>query len=80
MWYEDFYVKECINKLWTHILFSDINECASNPCQNGGVCMDGINRYVCQCPPGFGGPNCDVGKEYVQSVNHLNPPPGTLPF
>lgn len=30
----------------------DIPECASDPCQHGGTCVDGISRYSCQCWPG----------------------------
>ncbi|KAI8509176.1 Galectin-3-binding protein [Branchiostoma belcheri] len=33
------------------------NECQSNPCQNGGQCVDGSNRYDCNCPAGFVGTN-----------------------
>ncbi|XP_072048736.1 uncharacterized protein [Amphiura filiformis] len=38
---------------------SDINECASSPCVNGG-CQDGINQYMCQCNVGWSGTNCDI--------------------
>ncbi|XP_053375072.1 fibropellin-1-like [Mercenaria mercenaria] len=37
----------------------DIKECDSNPCKNGGVCVEGINHYTCNCPAGTTGPNCD---------------------
>ena len=36
----------------------DVNECASSPCQNGGVCIDGISRYTCNCPSTYTGTNC----------------------
>src|SRR5262249_10422408 len=39
---------------------TNINECASNPCQNGGVCIDGINSYSCNCVGGYGGVNCET--------------------
>ena len=31
---------------------TNIDECASQPCVNGGTCVDGINSYICQCRPG----------------------------
>lgn len=37
----------------------NINECAGNPCVNGGTCRDRINDYTCDCPAGYGGRNCD---------------------
>ena len=30
----------------------DVDECSSNPCQNGGVCIDAIGSYQCACPYG----------------------------
>ncbi|HVV82388.1 MAG TPA: DNRLRE domain-containing protein [Kofleriaceae bacterium] len=36
------------------------NDCASNPCQNGGTCTDGANSYTCSCPAGFTGANCQT--------------------
>ena len=41
---------------------TDIDECASNPCQNGGTCNDNINSYTCSCIPGYTGNNCEIGK------------------
>lgn len=37
---------------------TDINECASSPCQNGGSCVDGVNSYTCICPEGYYGALC----------------------
>ena len=39
----------------------DVNECASNPCLNGGSCIDLIGRFSCRCPEGFDGKNCENG-------------------
>jgi len=33
----------------------EINECASNPCRNGGICEDQVNGFICMCPAGFSG-------------------------
>ena len=38
----------------------NINECASNPCQNGGMCMDGVGGYTCLCSCGFTGDECQT--------------------
>ncbi|XP_019639856.1 PREDICTED: fibropellin-3-like isoform X2 [Branchiostoma belcheri] len=43
----------------------DIDECASNPCQNGGTCQDGINSYSCSCPTGFHGDHCESDPDHV---------------
>ena len=35
----------------------DANECFTNPCQNGGLCIPkGIGLFECKCKPGFEGP------------------------
>jgi EGF-like domain len=40
---------------------TDINECASLPCQNGGVCIDGANSFTCNCTGlPFGGALCQT--------------------
>ncbi|XP_046466404.1 cubilin [Neodiprion pinetum] len=36
------------------------DECASNPCQNGGTCEDMIDGYKCRCREGWEGPQCNV--------------------
>jgi len=41
--------------------FVDVNECESNPCQNGGSCTDNVNSYSCACVDGYTGTNCETG-------------------
>jgi len=38
----------------------NINECASNPCLNGGKCEDMYNKFRCHCPNNFAGPTCAI--------------------
>ena len=50
---------------------TDTQECDSNPCQNGGTCQDGVNRYYCDCDESgihhFTGENCETTKCYVSN-------------
>lgn len=45
-----------------YILFNrcdvDIDECASQPCKNGGICNDLPGGFSCKCPDEFTGPLC----------------------
>ena len=40
---------------------TDINECESEPCVNGGECIDKVGRYICSCPGGYEGVDCQGG-------------------
>lgn len=44
--------------------YEDVNECASNPCQNGATCHNGRDSYTCTCAGGWTGTNCDQGKMF----------------
>ena len=41
---------------------TDIDECSSNPCLNGGTCTELSNGFSCTCFPGFNGTVCDGSK------------------
>lgn len=36
----------------------NINDCSTNPCQNGGTCTDDVNGFICQCLSGWSGATC----------------------
>ncbi|NXR93420.1 FA9 factor, partial [Hypocryptadius cinnamomeus] len=38
----------------------DGDQCNPNPCKNGATCKDQINSYVCWCPAGYEGKNCEI--------------------
>ena len=42
----------------------DIDECVSNPCMNGGTCVDGDAFFTCSCVHGYKGTFCE-------SMHHL---------
>lgn len=45
----------------------ELDECASDPCLNGGFCRNLINRFQCVCEMSFAGDHCqiDVSDFYV---------------
>ena len=49
------------NNLKHSSLFTDKNECESNPCKNGGTCTDKVNKFSCQCALGYEGDKCEIG-------------------
>ncbi|KAM9038774.1 coagulation factor VII [Sarcophilus harrisii] len=44
------------------IQYTDENQCASNPCQNGGTCVENFQTYICLCLMEFEGRNCEISK------------------
>ncbi|KAK2920251.1 fibulin-7-like isoform X1 [Channa argus] len=49
----------------------DINECASSPCLNGGMCVDEVNQFSCVCAKGWTGTTCQspVPTFFVTTTN-----------
>jgi Notch-like protein len=40
---------------------TDIDDCASSPCENGATCVDGVNEMNCTCAAGYTGAFCETG-------------------
>lgn len=51
------------------------NECQSNPCLNGGSCVDRHNGYTCQCKLGFGGKRHRDLSFYIRSILKISSSP-----
>uniref|UniRef100_A0A674MY80 Notch receptor 2 n=1 Tax=Takifugu rubripes TaxID=31033 RepID=A0A674MY80_TAKRU len=45
---------------WQGLCLSDVNECKKNPCRNGGHCINSPGSYICKCPSGYSGHNCQT--------------------
>ena len=52
---------------------TNIDDCASAPCQNNATCVDGVNSFECKCARGFAGKYC-----HVDTVCQQCDPEGTL--
>jgi len=51
--------------------------CASQPCLNGGVCLNSDYTYQCQCQVGFDGNNCELDARICHTQNPCGVGPGT---
>lgn len=43
------------------LFFLALNPCGSSPCYNGATCVNAGLDYICECPLGFAGDNCEIG-------------------
>ncbi|XP_071498142.1 fibropellin-3-like [Diadema antillarum] len=58
---------------WNITYIADIDSCfETNPCQNGGTCLDGFFDYSCMCPAGYSGSNCETDIDECMSDPCMN--------
>lgn len=46
---------------------TNINACASSPCQNGATCVNGLNTFTCQCATDYGGTLCELDLNHCRT-------------
>uniref|UniRef100_A0A3Q3ILZ3 Delta-like protein n=1 Tax=Monopterus albus TaxID=43700 RepID=A0A3Q3ILZ3_MONAL len=58
----------------------NINDCESNPCRNGGTCIDKVSVYQCICGDGWEGDHCEISEQFhdMFDIPMSTPPPHTL--
>ncbi|XP_053714419.1 cubilin isoform X1 [Synchiropus splendidus] len=56
----------------------NINECQSNPCQNGGTCTDAVNGFTCACTSQWTGPLCQTAQQECGGT--LSGPSGSFSY
>uniref|UniRef100_A0A4W6E6U9 Neurocan b n=1 Tax=Lates calcarifer TaxID=8187 RepID=A0A4W6E6U9_LATCA len=49
--------------LTASLLPTDVDDCQSEPCENGGTCVDKIDSFLCLCLPSYGGDTCEKDVE-----------------
>uniref|UniRef100_A0A8B9H8S4 Neurocan b n=1 Tax=Astyanax mexicanus TaxID=7994 RepID=A0A8B9H8S4_ASTMX len=40
-----------------------VDDCLSNPCENGGTCIDKVDSFICLCLPSYSGDMCEKDTE-----------------
>ena len=57
-WRQSGGILSCLQKPWFHQ--TDVTgHCENVVCENGGKCVEGITKHICDCPRGFSGKYCD---------------------
>lgn len=49
---------------------ADVDDCQSEPCENGGTCIDKIDSFLCLCLPSYGGDTCEKGESENTTHKH----------
>lgn len=49
-----------------------INECDSEPCENGATCHDEVKYFTCHCPYGYTGKRCEAFVDWCANTPCMN--------
>ena len=50
---------------------TDHDECSSNPCLNGGTCVNSKKKFTCICPRTYKGQRCEGGFDISITGNEI---------
>ncbi|XP_042369119.1 coagulation factor VII [Plectropomus leopardus] len=67
---EIFAMPQQLEAFWR--LYTAVDHCLSAPCKNGATCTRQEDTYVCKCPPGFHGNDCDKVRQMSHSCRYRN--------
>lgn len=59
-------------KQYLYVLHIVYSECHSNPCLNGGTCVNHAQTYTCLCAPDFNGTTCENGEGQLLFYHKFN--------
>lgn len=51
----------------------NVDDCASNPCLHGGICIDGVNTFSCHCALPYDGDRCQYKSAFSMFLIGSNP-------
>lgn len=54
------------------VFLTDVDDCQSEPCENGGTCIDKIDSFLCLCLPSYGGDTCEKGESENTAHMHMD--------
>ena len=46
-----------------------MDPCAQNSCENNSTCVANGANYICSCPSGYIGSNCEECKYFIKYTN-----------
>ncbi|RVE59186.1 hypothetical protein OJAV_G00201620 [Oryzias javanicus] len=72
------YLCNCIPGWQGLLCDQNTDECSSNPCQNGGTCIDSINAFTCNCTAQWTGPLCQTPQQ--ECGGDLSGPAGSFSY